>query len=263
MSVPVDLQPVAPHHALVERLPECGVWAISPYERCSFRCSYCITGVQGTSAARLERDELLAQLQSELSEIPTDERLALGALCDAYPPIEATAGLTRAVLTELQVQRRPVSIITKGLTVLRDIDLLAADPVTQVTISLSSLDAATLATLDPGAPSPAARLEAVAALVAANVPTSVTVTPWIPGVSDVAAIATAARAAAGRNIWIQAGPLNVVAPVIAMSRFAGRWDQASINAAYVRARDETSGLEPISWWPPVPLDGASHSRRFA
>jgi DNA repair photolyase len=247
----------------VERLPECGVWAISPYERCSFRCAYCITGVQGTSAARLGRADLLAQLRSELSVIPSEERLALGALCDAYPPIEATAGLTRAVLTELADQRRPVSVITKGVTVLRDIDLLTAEPVAQVTISLSSLDPAALATLDPGAPSPDERLEAVAALVAANVPTSVTVTPWIPGVSDVAAIAAAARAAARRNIWIQAGPLNVVAPVISLSRFAGGWDQAAINAAYVRARDASSGLEPISWWPPVPLDGGDHSRRFA
>ncbi len=244
---------------LVERLPECGVWTVNPYRRCSFRCVYCITGVQGSSTAPAI-DEVVARLRLELAAVPCSEQLALGGLCDAYPPVEADAGLTRAVLAELVSQRRLVSVITKGATVFRDCDLLIADPQSMVSISLSSLDAAALARFDPGAPSPQTRLELVAALATAGVRTSVTITPWIPGVSDVAAIAGAARAAAGSNILIQVGPLNVVSARVAATPFARAWDQATINAAYLRVQAEARLDAPTVWWPPVPVDGSMHCR---
>lgn len=236
---------------LLEPVPECGVWAVSPYERCSFRCTYCITGVQGTSVPRRSRAEIVRTLRAELARLPADVRLALGALCDAYPPVEAEAGLTRAVLAELTTRGRSVSIITKGATVLRDLDLLTADPPVQVSISISSLDPEALAVLDPGAPPPAHRLAVIGELARAGVRTHVNVSPWIPGVSDVAAIAAAARAAARQQLLVDVGPLNVLAPMVAGSHFARGRDQASIDRAYSAARRATAGVPRIRWWPPV------------
>jgi DNA repair photolyase len=249
----------ASERSLVEPLPECRVWAVNPYGRCSFRCTYCITGVQGTSLAG-SSDEIVSRLRAELTGLAPTEVLALGALCDAYPPVEADAGVTRAVLTELLAQHRRVRVITKGTTILRDVDLLTAEPRVPVTISLSSLDPVALARFDPGAPSPQERLEVVAALATAGVDTCVSITPWIPGVSDVTAIAGAARAAAGSCIPIAVGPLNVVSPRVAMSVFARDWDQEAINLAFLHARADARVEEPVVWWPPVPVDGGPHSR---
>jgi DNA repair photolyase len=252
-AVPVAA-PRGPAARLVQPLPECATWAVSPYQRCPYRCAYCITGVQGAVQARGNPAEVLGWLREDLGRLGTDVSLAVGALCDAYPPIEAEAGLTRLVLGELHRQGRRFSVITKGTLVTRDLDLLSAEPVSQVTVSLSSLEDRALARFEPETPSAQARLEVVAALTAAGVSAALSITPWIPGVSDAPAIAAAVRALAGPNVWVLAGPLNVRAPAVAGSHFARTWDQAAVNQAYGRARAEADGLK-ITWLPEVPLDG--------
>jgi DNA repair photolyase len=240
---------------LIEPLPECGVWSLCPYDACSYRCTYCITGVQGRARPRAEPDVVVDQLQRELAGIDREAHLGVGALCDAYPPIEAEAGLTRRVLVELVDQGRPFSVITKGSVVRRDADLLAAAAVRPcVTVSLSSLDAEVLASLDPAAPTPAERLATVAALARAGVSTSLSISPWLPGVTDVPALVEAVRTAAGSGVWIVVAPLNVRAPQVAASPFAAGWDQAEINRAYVAARGEADDLG-ATWMPEIPLDG--------
>ena len=97
------------------------------------------------------------QLRRELDEIGTIDRLIVGAFCDVYPGPEAQLGVTRRALEVLNERGLGFNLVTKGTTVLRDADLFA-DPDTLIQVSLTSLDDDVLAGLEPGAPSPAARL---------------------------------------------------------------------------------------------------------
>lgn len=113
--------------------------------------------------------------------------ITIGANTDPYQPVERELKVTRSLLEVLERTRHPLSLITKGTLILRDLDLLrslARDQLVNVFVSITSLDADLKRTLEPRAASPAARLRVVRELVAAGVPTGVLVAPIIPAVND-------------------------------------------------------------------------------
>jgi len=96
-----------------------------------------------------------------------------------------------------------VTVITKGVLVLRDLDLLAdlaRDGLAGVGVSVTTLNAELKRVMEPQAASPRARLEAVRRLNEAGVPTGVMVAPVIPALTDqeMEAILEAAAGAGAR-----------------------------------------------------------------
>ena len=132
--------------------------------------------------------------------------ITIGANTDPYQPVERELKVTRSLLEVLERTRHPLSLITKGTLILRDLDLLrslARDQLVNVFVSITSLDVELKRTLEPRAASPAARLRVVRELVAAGIPTGVLVAPIIPAVNDceiehiVAAVAAQGATKAG------------------------------------------------------------------
>jgi DNA repair photolyase len=113
--------------------------------------------------------------------------IAMGTNTDPYQPIEERWRVTRGLIELLVETRHPFTITTKSDRVLRDLDLLqpAAElGIAAVAISVTSLDPATARILEPRAPAPRLRLEAVRQLNAAGVPCHVAIAPVIPQVTD-------------------------------------------------------------------------------
>ncbi len=113
--------------------------------------------------------------------------LHIGGNTDPYQPAERKLRSTRAVLELLLERRHPLSIITKGALILRDLDLLRAlaeRQLVSVFISITSLDDQLKRTLEPRAASPQARLRVVRELTAAGVPVGVMMAPVIPALTD-------------------------------------------------------------------------------
>ena len=124
--------------------------------------------------------------------------LAIGTNTDPYQPGEKRYRVTRRVLETLLEYRHPVSIVTKGSLILRDLDLLAplaADGLASVAISVTTLDNALKTKLEPRTASPTARLRTVRELVRAGVPVGVMAAPVIPFINDHEIEAIVARAA--------------------------------------------------------------------
>jgi len=172
--------------------------SINPYRGCEHGCIYCYArpshayvdlspGIDfetrlfyKADAARLLREELARRGYRP-------QPIMLGANTDPYQPVEKRLRVTRAVLEVLWETRHPLTIVTKGALVLRDLDLLrqlAAKNLVRVFISLTTLDAELKRTLEPRAASPQARLRAIAALAAERVPVGVLTAPMIPAVND-------------------------------------------------------------------------------
>jgi DNA repair photolyase len=128
--------------------------------------------------------------------------ITLGANTDPYQPDERNMKVTRAIVEVLARTRHPVSIITKGALILRDLDLLkdlARDNLVSVAVSVTTLDNDTKRVMEPRAASPQARLRAVRELNEAGVPTGVMVAPVVPAITDhemEAILETAAQAGA-------------------------------------------------------------------
>jgi DNA repair photolyase len=113
--------------------------------------------------------------------------ITLGANTDPYQPLEKTLHVTRSLVEVLERTRHPVSFITKGTLILRDLDLLrslAADHLVHVFVSVTTLDADLKRIMEPRAASPQARLRVVRELAAAGIPTGVMVAPMIPMIND-------------------------------------------------------------------------------
>lgn len=113
--------------------------------------------------------------------------IAFGTNTDPYQPIERDWGIMRQCLTLLAACNHPIYITTKSDRIVRDIDLLgpmASKNLVKIAISVTSLDPRTAMTLEPRAPAPERRLQAVRALVAAGVPTWVSIAPVIPAITD-------------------------------------------------------------------------------
>lgn len=129
-----------------------------------------------------------ARLEAELAKpnyVP--QAIMLGANTDPYQPIEKRLGVTRSILEVLAKTHHPVSIVTKGALIRRDLDILAPmarENLVQVMVSLTSLDADLKRVLEPRAASPAARLATIRALKEAGVPVGTLIAPVIPALTD-------------------------------------------------------------------------------
>ena len=184
--------------------------SINPYRGCEHGCAYCYArpthAFMGLSAGLdfetklFVKDGAAELLKHELSRKNYSARVvSLGANTDAYQPIERKYRVTRSVLEVLERANHPVSIVTKSNLVLRDIDLLQAlarKRLTKVFVSVTTLDRDLARRLEPRAPTPEKRLDAIAQLAAAGVPVGVMVAPVIPAVNDAEVEAILARASA-------------------------------------------------------------------
>lgn len=191
--------------------------SINPYRGCEHGCPYCYArpshaymdlspGIDFETKIFYKADAARL-LERELARSGyVAKQITLGANTDPYQPLERRLRVTRSVLEVLERTRHPVSIVTKGALILRDLDLLASlarDGLVNVFVSITTLEAELKRMLEPRAASPAARLRAVRELTAAGVPTGVLVAPVIPAVNDseieriVASVAAAGAMSAG------------------------------------------------------------------
>ncbi len=111
----------------------------------------------------------------------------LGANTDPYQPLERKLGVTRSILEVLAECHHPVTIVTKGALVVRDIDVLsqlAAERLVKVFVSVTTLDDELKRRMEPRAASPRARLAAIGKLAAAGIPVGVMFAPVVPAIND-------------------------------------------------------------------------------
>ncbi|MGI8622193.1 MAG: radical SAM protein [Solirubrobacteraceae bacterium] len=197
-------------------------WTVNPYRGCTHSCVYCFarpTHEYLDFDAGKDFDEQIVVkvnapevLRAELKR-PSwkGEHVALGTNTDPYQWVEKRYGLTRAILEALRDARNPCSVLTKSPLLLRDLELFRE--LLEVTefsacLSIPTLDERAWRATEPQTPHPRKRLEAVAALNAAGVPTGVLVAPLMPGINDapeqVEAVVAACEEAGATRIGGQA-----------------------------------------------------------
>ncbi|MGI8590366.1 MAG: Rv2578c family radical SAM protein, partial [Nakamurella sp.] len=115
------------------------------------------------------------------------EHVALGTNTDPYQRAEGRYCLMPAIIDALADSGTPFSILTKGTVLGRDLGQLARAanrvPV-GIGISLALLDPTLQATLEPGTPSPKARLALIRRVRDAGLPCGVFLAPLLPHLTD-------------------------------------------------------------------------------
>jgi DNA repair photolyase len=198
-------------------------WTINPYRGCEFACKYCYARythefMELRDGVDFEQKIFVKQhaadlLRQELRQVKAGEEIAIGTATDAYQPAERRFEVTRAILEELARHRGlEIGIVTKSNLVLRDIEVLqqiAANNRLYVNITITTLKTELARILEPRAPRPDLRMEAVQKLNQAGISAGVSCAPLMPGITDsprdLEALVRATAEAGGKHIF--ANPL--------------------------------------------------------
>jgi DNA repair photolyase len=195
-------------------------WTINPYRGCEFGCKYCYArythefmemwdgkDFERKIYAKVEAPELLrAELrQAKDKGLP----IALGTATDPYQPAEKQFEITRRMLEVfVEFEGLEFSITTKSVLILRDLELLrrvSARHRFSVHMTVTTTDERLARLLEPKAPPPARRLEAVKQLSDAEINVGVNAMPILPGLNDsdkcLDALARAACQAGARFLY--------------------------------------------------------------
>jgi DNA repair photolyase len=115
------------------------------------------------------------------------EHIAMGTNTDPYQWVEGRYKLMRGIWEAIRDARNEASILTKSPLLLRDLDLMkeiAEVAPISANLSVPTIDEKAWRASEPHTPNPRARLEAVAELSRAGIPTGVLVAPLMPGIND-------------------------------------------------------------------------------
>jgi DNA repair photolyase len=112
------------------------------------------------------------------------EHVALGTNTDPYQWVEKKYELMPGVWEAMRDSRTPSSVLTKSPLLLRDIELFKQIPSFAANLSIPTLDEEAWRASEPHTPHPRKRIEAVAELNRAGIPTGVLIAPLMPGIND-------------------------------------------------------------------------------
>jgi DNA repair photolyase len=173
-------------------------WTINPYRGCEFACKYCYARythefMEMRDGLEFERKIYVKQqtawlLRQDLKQVKRGEQIAIGTATDPYQPAERRFEVTRGILEEFARHRGlELGIVTKSDLIIRDIDLLreiARHNSFYVSITVTTTNTRLARILEPRAPRPDLRLQAVAKLVQAGLNAGVICSPVMPGITD-------------------------------------------------------------------------------
>ncbi len=173
-------------------------WTINPYRGCTQGCIFCFARPTHTylgfnPGEDFERQIVVKVNSPELvrRELARPswkgEHIAMGTNTDNYQWVEGRYKLMRGILEAMRDFANPCSILTKSPLLLRDKDLLMEinqrAPVS-ANFSVPTLEEKAWRASEPRTPHPRARLEAVAELNRAGIPTGILIAPLMPGIND-------------------------------------------------------------------------------
>jgi len=201
-----------------------GFWSINPYVGCAFGCAYCYARythrwvLDRSATANPDRQDLgsardamqpwlaferrifvkqnaadvlgrtLRHGSDKLKALLEGETIVIGTATDPFQPAERRFRITRSMLEVLaEHPGLSVAIITKSPLITRDIDVLSRinrHSSLSIHLSLISTDRDLARKIEPRAPTPDARLRALARLREAGIETGINVMPVLPAITD-------------------------------------------------------------------------------
>jgi DNA repair photolyase len=197
-------------------------WTINPYRGCEFGCRYCYARythefMEMRDGMEFEQKIYVKQqtaglLRHDLRRVKPGESIALGTATDPYQPAERRYEVTRGILEEFARHRGfQLGIVTKSNLIVRDLDLLrevSQNNRLSIHMTITTLDTDLARILEPRAPRPDLRIDAVRQLSESGITVGVSCSPVLPGITDspasLEAVVRAAAGAGARHIFANA-----------------------------------------------------------
>ncbi len=183
--------------------------SINPYQGCEHGCVYCYARPSHSYldlSPGLDFETQIFYKPNAVQSLLTEwekpgyacQPITIGANTDPYQPAEKKLGITRRLLEIFLQYRHPVSVISKGGLMSRDLDLLselAKHKLVSVAISIPTMNPALKRILEPRVPAADVRYRLMRELSARDIPVSLLLAPVIPALNDTEIEAIVARSA--------------------------------------------------------------------
>lgn len=160
------------------------------YRGCQFQCIYCDSRSDVYNHENFHEVEAktngIELLRKELASKRNKATIGFGSMHDPYMPIEKQLELTREGIKAVADFRFPMHLITRGDLITRDIEVLkkAASVYCAVSFTITTCNTELAKKIEPGAPIPIRRLEAMKKLSEEGIYTGVTFMPLLPFIED-------------------------------------------------------------------------------
>ena len=162
-------------------------YSINCYRGCVHGCTYCFSRPTheylGYGAGTDFERKIVVKLRAP--ELLRHELISFTS--DPYIPLEANYKLTRRCLEVCADFRNPIGIVTKSALIRRDVDVLqrlSHEASVGVYFSIPFADYNIARAVEPFAPSPNARFEAMKILAEAGIQVGIGIAPTIPGLTS-------------------------------------------------------------------------------
>lgn len=173
-------------------------WTINPYRGCSHACVYCFARsthryLDLDAGEDFDREVIVKVnvpevLAAEVAKPKwSRELVALGTNTDPYQRAEGRYGLMPGIITALADHATPLSILTKGTLLRRDLPLLARaaeDVPVEIGMSIAVHDDTLQQAIEPGTPTTTARLATVRTAADLGFRVTVFIMPVLPKLTD-------------------------------------------------------------------------------
>jgi len=162
------------------------------YRGCTHGCIYCDSRSECYKIENFDTEvnvktNAIELLKSALVKKRKKETLGFGSTSDTYNPLELKYGFTRRALELARELRYPVFILTKSNLVVRDLDILC-DINNQnyacVAFTITTVDDELAKKIEPNAPLPSKRFEAMSILSSMGIRTGTVIMPMLPYITD-------------------------------------------------------------------------------
>lgn len=167
-------------------------YTLNLYRGCQHRCIYCDSrslcyGIEDFDGEVLVKVNALELLRCELARKRVKGYIGTGSMNDPYMPLERKLRMAGQALEIIAEFGFPVHVLTKSDLVLRDAEILQAirqRTSAVVSFTITTADDELARQVEPGAPSPTARFQAMATLASQGIRTGVVLMPVLPFLED-------------------------------------------------------------------------------
>lgn len=168
------------------------MYTMNIYRGCQHGCIYCDSRSSCYQIKNFDKDIIIKKNAIELlkKELQGKKRkgiIGTGSMSDPYMPIEKKECLTRESLKLIKYYGFPVHINTKSNLVLRDLDLLKdinSNTFAEVAVTVTTVNDDLAKIIEPRAPLPSKRLEAIRQLSDQGIYVGILLMPILPFIND-------------------------------------------------------------------------------
>ena len=161
------------------------------YRGCQHGCIYCDSRSQCYKIDNFDSEIVIKEnaiplLKKEIAKKKIKGPIGLGSMNDPYMPVEMEFELTRQALEVIAAHRFPVHVLTKSDLIVRDLELYKKINFVYAAVSftITTADDNLAKKIEPAAPLPSARFQAMQKFASNGVMTGITLMPLLPYIQD-------------------------------------------------------------------------------